>query len=216
MTIELDHVFICVAKGGPEAARLVQFGLAEGAPNTHPGQGTANRRFFFRNGMLELLWVEDSADAQSEQSAPTRLWERWSSRSNGVCPFGIVMRPAEHANSDPPFPALEYRPRWLSPDLKIHISPAGLDEPMWVYMPVLQEFNHQQHFVEHPNGVREITKLSLATPGFLQSAAALACVKNGVLAHETGSAQLLVMEFDHGSRHQSTDFRPELPLVVRH
>jgi hypothetical protein len=139
MTIELDHVFICVAKGGPEGARLVQFGLAEGAPNVHAGQGTANRRFFFRNGMLELLWVEDSAEARSEQSAPTRLWERWLGRSSGLCPFGIVTMPAKQANCEPPFSALEYRPRWLPPALNI----------------------------------------------------------------------------DHGSEHESTDFRPDLPLVIQ-
>src|SRR5207249_2167482 len=47
MAFELDHVFICTAAGTPEAASLIAFGLTEGTPNTHPGQGTANRRFFY-------------------------------------------------------------------------------------------------------------------------------------------------------------------------
>ena len=47
MAFELDHVFICAAAGAPEAASLIAFGLTEGTPNTHPGQGTANRRFFY-------------------------------------------------------------------------------------------------------------------------------------------------------------------------
>jgi hypothetical protein len=47
---ELDHLFIWADVGGPEADRLVAFGLTEGAANTRPGQGTTSRRFFFRNG----------------------------------------------------------------------------------------------------------------------------------------------------------------------
>ena len=53
---------------------LLAAGLAEGSPNTHPGQGTANRRFFFESGFLELLYVHDELEAQSDLSAPTQLW----------------------------------------------------------------------------------------------------------------------------------------------
>jgi hypothetical protein len=48
--------------------------LTEGTPNIHPGQGTANRRFFFRNAMLELLWVNDEQFVQGPRAlapAPT-------------------------------------------------------------------------------------------------------------------------------------------------
>ena len=55
MQIELDHLFVCTARGAPEAERLVQFRLREGPPNQHPGQGTANRRFAFANAMIELV-----------------------------------------------------------------------------------------------------------------------------------------------------------------
>jgi hypothetical protein len=165
--------------------------------------------------MLELLWVEDPGEAQSEQTAPTKLWERWSDRIAGACPFGIATRPVRNAEDDPPFPALEYRPSWLAPDLKIHISPAGLNEPMWLYMPFLREFDYRRHFVEHPNGAREITRLTLTARGPLRSAAAEACIRNAVVNSQLGSEHLLVMEFDHGSRRESTDFRPYLPLVIQ-
>lgn len=63
-SFELDHVFIWTAAGAPEADLLRDFGLTEGPPNVHPGQGTANRRFFFHNAMLELLWVHDRASPE--------------------------------------------------------------------------------------------------------------------------------------------------------
>ena len=71
----------------PEAEYLTRLGLIEGLPNVHPGQGTANRRFFFENAMLELLWVEHPGEAQNEQTAPTKLWDRWSGRLDGVVSF---------------------------------------------------------------------------------------------------------------------------------
>ena len=53
MSIELDHLFSLVPRKALEADRLVEIELTEGEPNTHPGQGTACRRFFFRNAYLE-------------------------------------------------------------------------------------------------------------------------------------------------------------------
>ena len=69
-------MFVCIAVGTPEADRLVAFGLNEVTRKSHPGQGIANRRFFFYNAMLELLWVHDEHETRSPLVAPTRLWDR--------------------------------------------------------------------------------------------------------------------------------------------
>jgi hypothetical protein len=42
MDCEIDHVFICVSAGAPEAQALVQFGLVEGSADRH--QGARNRQ----------------------------------------------------------------------------------------------------------------------------------------------------------------------------
>ena len=110
MPVVVDHVFICTAIGAPGADRLRQFGLVEGSPNQHPGQGTACRRFFFRNAMLEFLWVENIAEARSEQTRRTKLWERWSEAGRVTSPFGIVLRPALGAQEACPFSSWEYSP----------------------------------------------------------------------------------------------------------
>ena len=47
MALELDHLFIFTSVGAREVEQLLKFGLTEGEPNTHAGQGTACRRFFF-------------------------------------------------------------------------------------------------------------------------------------------------------------------------
>jgi hypothetical protein len=57
---ELDHIYcLCPAEAEVAARALARIGLTEGSRNSHPGQGTACRRFFFENAYLELLWVSD-------------------------------------------------------------------------------------------------------------------------------------------------------------
>ena len=81
---ELDHLFLWARMGGLEADRLVAFGLTEGEPNTHLGQGTACRRFFFRNAYLEVLWVHDPIEAEAEAVRPAGLWARWCGQATGA------------------------------------------------------------------------------------------------------------------------------------
>src|SRR6476646_1436267 len=133
MAIEFDHLFVCVSSSGTdEANALAAVGLGEGTPNTHPGQGTACRRFFFHNAYLELLWVTDPAEAQSEAIRPTHLWKRWTQRSTGMCPFGIGFRPGIGHVGSPPFSPMDYRPPYLPDPLAIHIASTTnvLTEPM--------------------------------------------------------------------------------------
>src|SRR5215467_2423669 len=106
----VDHVFVCTAIGAPEAERLIQFGLSEGTPNRHPGQGTACRRFFFSNAMLELLWLEDEVEARSAQTGATKLWERFSAAGQTDSPFGVILRPAPGIEPVCPWRSWSYRP----------------------------------------------------------------------------------------------------------
>jgi len=113
VTLKLDHVFICCARDAPEAQKLIDAGLIEGAPNVHPGQGTANRRFFFDRGFVELLWVHDETEARSPRTHRTRLWDRWSQRCSGANPYGICLSSTADGHSELPFSAWTYQPGYL-------------------------------------------------------------------------------------------------------
>jgi hypothetical protein len=215
MRVELDHLFVCAAVGAPEAERLVQFGLHEGPPSQHPGQGTANRRFAFTNAMIELIWVSDAREAHSESTRRTLLWERWSGREDKACPFGICLRPAGSEDTGAPFPAWEYRPVYLPDPLCMHVGEGGIEEPMWVYLSFMRRVQREQWFVEHPVGIREITGLTLTTVVPLRSEVSKKLVKNGILAARTGAAHLLEIEFDGNRRKERVDFRPHLPFVFQ-
>src|SRR6478736_2891651 len=131
---ELDHIMIFCNVGAPEAGALTDRGLHEGPGNTHPGQGTANRRFFFPNAYLELVWIENSVEAQSPEARDTRLFERWQRRGNGACPFGLVFRPGPRGPVVPPA-SWTYAPRYFPPGFTIEVArdlPAN--EPLLFYL----------------------------------------------------------------------------------
>jgi hypothetical protein len=215
MRIELDHLFVCAAPNAPEAEQLIQFGLHEGPPNQHPGQGTACRRFSFINAMIELCWVSDLNEVQSESTKRTLLWERWSSRQGSACPFGICVRPVNPQDTGSPFPGWQYRPAYLQAPLSMQISEAGIEEPMWVHLSFMRRTHREGWFTTHPLGVREITRLALTTPTPLRSEASQKIAESGVFTPRTGGSYLLEIEFDGRARNEHVDFRPHLPVIFQ-
>lgn len=134
--MELDHIFIMCAVGAPEAAALDRLGLKEGSSNTHPGQGTACRRFFFRNFYIELIWVHNPEEAQSGSVRRTRLWDRWSRRCAGACPFGVLLRAGSgDGRLGAPFPTWKYVPEYLPAGFAIEVAQdTPLTEPELFYL----------------------------------------------------------------------------------
>ena len=150
----------------PEADALLRLGLLEGSPNTHPGQGTENRRFFFENGYLELLWVFNPNDAQSPLTRRTRLWERWSQRATGACPFGIAFRPAGPRVEEPPFRSWPYVPAYLPNGLSIQFAEGtSLQEPELFYLAWPSRFsNSVSQPTAHAVPLRAVTSIVVGVP----------------------------------------------------
>jgi len=219
VTAALDHVFVCCAVGAPEADVLTRFGLKEGSPNTHLGQGTACRRFFFHNAYLELFWVADPQEAQSDAVRPTRLWDRWINRGRAACPFGIVLRPAaDAADPKPPFPTWAYRPCYLPPQIAIEIArDTPLSEPAFFYLGFQRgRARVAQEPVTHGIPASEITGIRIGTPApGPRSAAAEAVQAAGLVAIHEADQFLMELTFDRATHGGSVDLRPTLPLVLR-
>lgn len=204
--------------GAPEAEGLLALGLVEGTRNRHPGQGTANRRFFFHDVMLELLWVEDEAAAGSAPIRRTRLLERWRGRRSGACPFGICLRPG-FAGERPPFESWDYRPPWLNGDRAIPVALCSDDAaaPMLFWLEFGCRPDARPATVREPlghgAGIRELTRVRMTTPWKRGVSAAFeAVVDIGLVALHTGGGYLLELEFDGGNQGNIADMRPALPL----
>jgi hypothetical protein len=213
----IDHIFICCSVGGSEAGALTRLGLKEGTANTHPGQGTACRRFFFSNAYLELLWVSDPMEAQSAAVLPTRLWERWSARNDAACPYGIVLQPAANAVAvQPPFDSWSYRPHYMPPGLSIEVAQATpLAGPEFFSLGFQRDRARiGQEPVSHDLPIGCLTGVTVWRPAGGDSQAGRALQEAGLVEFYDADHYLLELRFDDASKGRA-DLRPTLPLVLR-
>jgi glyoxalase-like protein len=222
MTFEIDHLIVWTAVGAPEAEILTELGLTEGSPNLHSGQGTANRRFFFHNAYLELLWVHDAQEAKSKLVLPMRLLDRWSGRTRETCPFGLCFRPVGGIASTPPFSAWEYRPAYL-PDPHCILVGTNIDnlvEPMLFYLDLGRRPDEQpparRQPLKHSASVKEISQVHVVSPhGDALSPELRSIVDSGLVSIERGEAYLMEIGFDSGEKKKEADLRPALPLSFK-
>ncbi len=210
---ELDHIMIFCAVGAPEADALGHRGLHEGPGNTHPGQGTANRRFFFPNAYVELVWVENAVEAQSPEARDTRLFERWQQRAAGACPFGLVFRPGPKAPAEPPV-SWTYVPRYFPAGFSIDVaSDIPANEPLLFYLPFARPALVEN--VEPKEGsvhIGPITGVTVHLPQTHALSPALnALVASGAVSVEPAREYLLDL-FHAGGPSQILDLRPHLAL----
>lgn len=222
MSIELDHLFTFTGVGAPEVERLVEFGLSEGQPNTHPGQGTACRRFFFHNAYLEFVWVHDEQEAASEWVRPLGFTARSRYQQTGASPFGLILRPTS-GTAEPitlPFATWALRPPYLPEPLKLDVadnSPVTA-EPLVFYMAFGNRADRypseRRQPINHAVGFKEITGLRISLPAQSASSAALQAVEGiGAARFIPGPAALAEVIFDHEKLGKTKDFRPQLPMI---
>jgi hypothetical protein len=220
--MELDHIYICTDKNAPAADALIDFGLTEGSPNAHPGQGTACRRFFFHNFMLELLWGENNAEMTSETTKPLLLYEKCVLRRGDISPFGIGFRKTDETGNAAPFPAWAYRPAYLPDSLSVQVAADTKNtEPMYFYLFFAarqdsRESKKKPEPMAHRIPMRELTSATVFAKQ--QSPVSRAAqIINGITNVEIKSADenLLILCFDNGTQRGQNDFRPHLPLVMR-
>ena len=210
---ELDHVFICTDVGAPEAELLIEFGLAEGSRNTHPGQGTANRRFFFRNAMIELFYVADIAEASSESGHRTGLLQRWQKRRTTSSPFGVCLRPGPGDPAGPPFSTWTYHPSYMPAPIYLGTNSLRVTEPLQFYMPFGGKPDANKQPLEHEVGFQQITTLRISGPVHKQSSAELKeLLQTGVVEIIAAQAPMMEIGFDGEVAGKSRDFGPVLPL----
>ncbi|WBF67358.1 VOC family protein [Desulfovibrio subterraneus] len=218
--MELDHIYICTGRKAPEGDCLVQFGLQEGSSNVHPGQGTANRRFFFHNFMLELLWIADAQELAALEGSPIRLKERFDALPQGGSPFGLIFRPAlpAHAKDNAPLPehAL-YRPVYLPAPLGMQVATDnGAQEPNYVYLDFITRRDNSAtgEPLDHAHGLKEVTmaRVTAATSAPLSRTAGHVASEEKVEI-VPGAGHLLELYFDGATQGISRDFRPHLPLI---
>lgn len=225
--MELDHIFIFIQEHDQLTASLKRFGLREGTPNVHAGQGTACKRFFFQNAYLELVWVRDAEEIKSAVIAKAKLWERSQYRLTNYCPFGLCFRAATREDNSIMLlfeDAWRYYPAFLPEGQFANIASNENfpDEPMLFEMPFFglapKDYPlEKQQLLSHKMGFKEITKVSLILP---TSTATLSLAMKKVLDHSIvnvleGKAYHITIEFDYGLKKEAQNFYPLSPLTLQ-
>ena len=209
--MQLDHLFVLTDNLAPEADLLTDMGFVEGTSNSHPGQGTANRRFFFSNTALELLYVRDAKEANEGPGQGMRLPERASSPA--ASPFGFVLRCDNDADS-PSFKGWRYQPDYFEPGISFLVAENSelLEEPLCICLPDDSPSRPSQVRSEMP--FTEVTELRLHVPVDKPSTVLRAIGHVKGIQIQTSSPHLLEMVFGHETEQRRLDLRPRLPLVI--
>ena len=225
--MELDHVFIITASPDQAADFLQEFGLTEGTPNTHPGQGTACKRFFFENAYLELVYVTSEEELKSPVVADTKLWFRSRYQKTHYCPFGICFRNATPEITGDTLifeDGWKYKPPYIPEDMFINIAsntnyPA---EPMLFEMPFFRrtpkDYSPERiQPLNHKMGFKEITKVTLTLPTTVEdlSPAMQKVVNNSIVVVVPGDDFNVTLEFDNCLKGEIQDFNPLIPLFIK-
>ena len=227
--LELDHVFVWVTKGAPEAQALQQAGLHL-QPDAHPhtGQGTASKIFIFENVYLELIWIEDEqvATKNAARSGIDMLRRaRW--KQTGASPFGVGLHRKSGESGELPFPVRLYWAEWMKPDTTIEFAQtvSTATEPMYFVLPdyisvgspaVQARLKETVKTTPHQLGVSRLTDLKIITTGSRLTSTSERLTQGGVVKVERGSAPLAQLTFDGGQQGKSVDLRPRLPIILKY
>jgi hypothetical protein len=156
--MSIDHIFIFTDNNGKGADELVNFGLTEGSNRVHVGQGTANRKFYFDNFFLEILWVHDVNEITSDKTKSMGLWQRAAYKTNYFSPFGLCIVNTD--NSETIFKnAFKYQPDYFPQGMEIDIikNEDQSDLPWTFRLPFKGENKHENEPKTHKNGISVLT-----------------------------------------------------------
>jgi len=213
--MKIDHLFIFSENPEADVSELIQAGLTEGSSRVHPGQGTRNRKFYFENFYLEIVWVYDEKEIKSDLTAPTCLWERANCRSSGFSPFGLML--AHSPDTDALFKdCLIYNPAYLPEDLSFEIitNEKYPDFPMVGRLSAPFQSSNEGEPNLHPLGIRQLTGMRFGIPeadfendftGFFKN--------KEQIGFEESETHYVTLEFDHRRKNRRITFKG-LPLSI--
>lgn len=214
--MNIDHIFVFTDDNGKVADELVNFGLTEGSSRVHVGQGTTNRKFYFKNFFFEILWVHNEAEIKSEQTRLTGLWQRADYKANNFSPFGLCI-----VNSDDTEAlfekALKYQPDYFPKGMAIDIikNDNQPDLPWTFRLPFKGQKKHENEPTKHKNGVFALTKAIFECQSSTESDFVDNFKNDENIQIIQSSRNWLNLIFDNGKQGKKRDFE-KLKLTIKY
>ena len=212
MGIALDHVLIIVEPGAPEADLLSDVGLVEGTRNDHPGQGTANRRFFFSNWALELIYIRDAEEALNSKASGICVVERAANPE--ASPFGLIVHRTTD-DTDDPFPGWRYYPEYFSADKYFLVGDNSdiIEEPSCICMPIMAPARPVQP--RQAESFMHVTEVIVSVPVEQPSTVLQMFGECDGVSLRIGEPHCMEIVFKDGEQGRSKNLGPDLPLIIR-
>lgn len=237
--LSVDHLNIWVKNPQLTKKRLTDLGftsIPDSLSKIHKGQGTTGRYFNFLNAYLELIFIYDQQEFDTNNKVNNQLdfYERASFENNGASPFSIALKIKDYNVDKIPFETIKYHQEWMEENESIFAaksSKKNLKEPsIFVVYPQIEsdvfermedlknipdEYAIWRTFFKHPNGAKKITKMTIISSDLDQKSETIHAVneiKN--LSIKKGQEHLMEITFDENIQGKSFDLRPELPLLI--
>ncbi len=196
----IDYIFIFSNKG-KETDELVDFGLTEGSGRTHKGIGTANRRLFFENFYLEVLWVENEKELKSVKKIG--IWERSDFKNNQYSRFGLCLKNTEETDSI--FNnSIKWKPGFLPENKFVDIL---TNERMpWIFRFPADRNKKLDEPINHKNGIKKLTKAIFNMSEIDFKSIISEINKNSIIEFVKSSENQLILEFDDRKQGKIKEF----------
>lgn len=212
--MKIDHIFIFTNDQDKIASKLVSFGLTEGSSRIHEGQGTSNRTFVFDNFYLEILWVHNKQEIQSEMVKPTGLWKRANYKAYNCSPFGLCL-----GNSNETKQlfrnAYKYQPGYLPNGLNIDMlnNENNLNLPLTFRLPIKREGKMKTKPSIHKNGITVLTEAEFRYTGVPDKCFLDFFENEDIIKFSRTDKVWLNLTFDNGNQGQTKIFE-DLKLTI--
>lgn len=216
--MQTDHIFIFTSKPDEAGQELIDFGLNEGSSRVHKGQGTANRKFYFRNFFIELLFVNVENEIKSKATAPTKLWERSQFEKNNWSPFGLIL--VNDTSTDKLFSeSIEYQPTYFPEGMWIDVITNETEPqlPSIFRLPYRDKIpDNSNEPIHHKSEIKLFTKAMFQIPNPNHESTILKYFsKEERIQFSNDEKYHLTLEFDESRQSKSYQFKT-LPLTINY
>ena len=208
---KINHIFIFCDNHDEVAQEFIAFGFIEGSSRVHENQGTRNRKFYFDNFFLEIIWVHDVDEVTNHITSPTKLYERSKYSKNGHSPFGLCLN---YAVEDNEFfnDAIVYKPTYLPKNMLIEVLTNEKAPSLpWTFRWNTAQAARQIHKEEIT--AKTLTKVCFGIDKEDKESNYVKHLKSNDILFEVSENISLRLEFNHASEKRNYEFLT-VPLSI--
>lgn len=237
--LALDHFNIWVVNPEKAKQKLIDIGfnaVPDSLSQVHAGQGTTGRYFYFLNGYLELIFINNQTEFDENNKINNQLdfKERANFKANDASPFSLALKVKDYDIAEISFKKVRYHQDWMGKGESIYAaknSKTNLNEPsIFVVYPEIEserfsamsdldtipeEYAFVRDFYKHQNGAKNLTEMIITSKDLDLNTETVKAI-NGIenLTIKSGEDYLMELHFDNDVQGKSFDLRPELPLII--